>query len=127
MPTTSSGLWYPDGNHPADLSFIVKTAQESVQTYALGQTTGTPRRMHRVAGLTQTTNTTGYATFAHGAPFTPSLVQAFIHRSGTTFCQPISVDNITATQVTVRFLRWDTGALADTISTNGSLALVCWE
>jgi len=130
-PSPAGTFTTPDQDESAQLDYWLAQIAAQVESKMLGQTAGARKRVHIATGLnpagSSTTDAAGYATFNHGAPFTPRKVDANIMRSGATLCVVLSVDNITATQVTVRFTRWDTGALAATQALNASVGLTCWE
>jgi len=130
MPMTASPsgtFTTPDQDESNQMDYWLAQLAAQVESKMLGQTSGARKRVHIAKGLNATTDASGYATFNHGAPFTPQLVQANIMRSGVTLAVPFSVDNITATQVTVRFQRWDATGLAVNTLLNSSVGLVCWE
>jgi len=129
MPETTPTRGYvvPTATDPDDVPYYVKSVVQQVETKAIHHTAATPMQLHVVKGLGGTPDASGYVTFAHGAPFTPQLVTAHIMRSGATLVVPLSVDSITATNVIVRFTRWDSGGLAGpTTPLNASVALVCY-
>ena len=130
MPMTASPsgtFTTPDQDESNQMDYWLAQLAAQVESKMLGQTSGARKRVHIAKGLNATTDASGYATFNHGAPFTPQLVQANIMRSGVTLAVPFSVDNITATQVTIRFTRWDQAGVANGVPLNGALALFCWE
>jgi hypothetical protein len=99
----------------------------SLGNAAVTQATGSAKRMHIVTGLDGTTDSSGYATFNHGAPFTPRVVQAVVGSNAAHLGYVISVGNISSTQVKVRFGNWSAGGTLNTLALNSNIALVCWE
>jgi len=126
-PSPAGTFTTPDQDESAQLDYWLQQLAAQVEAKVLGQTTGARARVHIQTGINGTTDATGYVTVAHGAPFTPRAIHASIQRNGATLCVPISCDNITATQVTIRFTDWTTTNVANAKPLNSSLCLTCWE
>jgi len=128
MGATPGGIAYPDGIEPTNVPLDMQQLAESVEGRALQHTAATGRkRVHVQTGLTGTTDSQGYLTVNHGAPFTPRLVQASINGNALSLAVVMSAGDYTATTVRVRFTNWSAGGLANAVPLNGALALVCWE
>lgn len=126
-PSPSGTYQTPDQDESAQLDVHLAALAAQVEKNTVSNTKGTRSRVHVAKNIGGTTDASGYLTVNHGAPFTPSVIQPSICKSGTTLAVPISVDNITATQVTVRFTQWTAVGAANVVPLNSSLALVCWE
>ena len=128
MLTTSRGIKYPATTDPPDLNYLGAQTADSVQNTALLHTAGTPRRVHVAAGLTGTTDASGYATFNHGAPFTPSFVQCLIVKNAVSLGYVISCEASGAAQAIARFGAWNaTTTLNSAGLGTAAIVLICWE
>jgi len=124
--TAKAGNYAPTAAQISDSTTVGRAVLTAADAAAARTAIGVGR-VFVVKGLNGTTDASGNVTVAHGAPFTPSAVQAFIHNNGATLALPISTGAITATQVTVRCMNWSAGGVANALALNSALGLVCWE
>lgn len=127
---TSPGGTYttPDSDESPQLDYWLGDLAEQVESHAVHHTGPTRRRVHITDPMTGTTDASGYCTFTHGAPFTPSFVQVQIVKNAFSLGYVISTDPPTATQVTARFGSWSaTTTLNSQALGAGAIRLVCWE
>lgn len=129
LTTSPSGTYQtPDQDESAQLDYWLAQLAAQVEKKAVSNTSGVRSRVHRVTGLTGTTDASGYVTFAHGAPFTPSIVTVHIMRNAVSVAYVISAEVVGTTDVKVRFGAWNaTNTLNSAALGAGAIALVCWE
>jgi hypothetical protein len=127
-PSPAGTFNTPDQDESAQLDYWLAQLASQVEAKMLSQTTGARARVHVVTGLTATTDASGYATFAHGAPFTPRLVQVTIMRNAVSLAYLISCEVSGPSNVVARFGAWNTtNVLASASLGAGAIGLVCWE
>lgn len=127
-PSPSGTYQTPDQAESAQIDYWLAQLAAQVEKKAVHNTTGTRSRVHRVTGLTGTTDASGYVTFQHGAPFTPAIVQVQIARNAVSVAYVISAEVVGTTDVKVRFGAWNaTNVLANAALGSAAISLVCWE
>ena len=127
-PSPSGTFNTPDGDESPQMDYWLQQLAAQVEAKMLSQTTGARARVHVATGLTGTTDASGYATFAHGAPFTPRVCQVVIARNAVSLAYLISSEVSGAANVIARFGAWNTtNILASASLGAGAITVISWE
>lgn len=109
MPDTPNGLTYPDSAGHTRLWEHIQALAEDVDRELTERVVAHPdvagkRMVWKELPSAGVTDSNGFRIFNHNAGFTPRIVAATSSFPGSTFAVVWGVDNITATQMRVRFL-----------------------